>query len=172
MVKNAKIIAIIGLMGSGKTTFGAKLASEIGYYFIDLDQEIEDLEKRSINDIFAQEGEAYFRGLERDLIAKIIARDEKIVLSLGGGAFIDEVARGKLLESCLVVWLSAELDDILHRIGNKGNRPLLNNVDKRQVLQKLLDERSPIYALADLKLDSSKFRHDELIKQIYEKSKL
>ena len=88
-----KIITIVGLMGAGKTTIGSRLAQILKYYFIDSDQEIEDSEHRSIADIFAQNGEKYFREIEAKTIQEIINRDEEIVLSLGGGAFINQETR-------------------------------------------------------------------------------
>lgn len=169
MAKNTKIIAIIGLMGVGKSTIGSKLAEKIGYYFVDSDSEIEDSQKMLIPKIFAKKGEEYFRNIERQTIQGIIDRDEKMVLSLGGGAFDDEKTRQVLLEKAFIVHLSAPIDVILHRIGNKTNRPLLNNGNKRQTLQDLIDKRYPNYSLADIEIDSSKNTHDEIIEQILQK---
>ena len=166
MTKSSKIIAIIGLMGVGKTTLGLRLAEKLGFYFTDSDQEIEDLEKKSIKEIFKQNGEKYFRQVEKKVIADIIKRDEPMVLALGGGAFLDEETRKALLEKSFVIWLKAPIDVILHRIGNKNNRPLLNNVDKRQVLQELMDKRYPIYQLADLEIETSQGNHEFLIEKI------
>lgn len=168
MAKSSKIIAIIGLMGVGKTTLGAKLASKMGYYFVDLDREIEDSEKKSVSEIFKKNGEKYFRGLEKDKIKEIVARDENIVLSLGGGAFMNEESRKILLEKAFVIWLKAPIDVILHRLGNKNNRPLLKNVNKRQVLEELAQKRYPIYALADIEIDSSLGNYESLIEQVLE----
>ncbi len=169
MTKNAKIIAIIGLMGVGKTTLGAKLADKLGYYFVDSDREIEDCEKKSIAEIFKKNGEKYFREIERKKIREIVLRDENIVLSLGGGAFIDNETRQLLLEKSFVIWLKAPIDVILHRIGNKNNRPLLVGVNRREVLQDLEKKRYPIYQLADLEIDSSSASYDALIEEIIKK---
>lgn len=166
MAKNTKIIAIIGLMGVGKSTIGSKLAEKIGYYFVDSDNEIEDRQKMLIPKIFAKKGEEYFRSIERQTIQEIIDRDEKMVLSLGGGAFDDEQTRKTLLQNAFIVHLSAPIDVILHRIGNKTNRPLLNQGNKRQILQELIDKRSPNYAQADIEIDTSKHSHDDVIEQI------
>ncbi len=166
MAKESKIIAIIGLMGVGKTTLGVKLAEKLGYYFVDLDQEIEDQQRKQINEIFAQNGEKYFREIEKEIIKEIIKRDEPMVLALGGGAFMEEETRKILLEKSFVIWLKAPIDVIMHRIGNKNNRPLLNNVDKRQVLQELMEKREPFYAMADFEIETSQGNHEFLIEKI------
>ena len=164
--KKPKLIAIIGLMGVGKTTLGAKLADRLGYYFVDLDREIEDFEKKSIKEIFTNKGEKYFREIERKLAKEIIARDENVILSLGGGAFIDDEIRNHLQQKALTIWLKAPIDVILHRLGNKNNRPLLNNVNKREVLEELAQKRYPIYKLADLEFDTSIGGYDMVIEKI------
>ncbi|MDX2082862.1 MAG: shikimate kinase [Rickettsiales bacterium] len=165
-----KIITLIGLMGVGKTTLGAKLANALGYYFIDLDQEIEDRENKNINDIFSKNGEKYFREVEKNLIKEIILRDENIVLSLGGGAYINDETRKILKEKSLVIWIDATIDNILHRIGNKNNRPLLNsslnNSSKRKILEDLAKKRYPIYSQCDLKFSTSEETHETIINKI------
>jgi shikimate kinase len=161
-----KIIAIIGLMGVGKSTLGAKLANSLGYYFIDSDQEIEDHEQKTINKIFAQNGEKYFREVEKTLVEEIVFRDENIVLSLGGGSFINDELRKIIKEKSVVIWINAPINTILHRIGNKTNRPLLNQFDKRKTLEELAKKRYPIYAECDLKFDTSEENHEMIIKKI------
>lgn len=161
-----KIIAIIGLMGVGKTTVGSKLASKLKYYFIDSDQEIEDAAKQTIAEIFANNGEKYFRELEGKIIKEIVARDEDIVLSLGGGAFINEEVREILRKKAITIWLVADIETILHRIGNKSGRPLLNNSNKREVLCELAAKRYPIYGEADLKFATDDENHDVIIAKI------
>lgn len=164
-----KIIAFIGLMGVGKTTIGKKLADKLGYYFIDLDQEIEDRKGKTIPEIFADEGEKYFRQLEEEIAKEIVLRDEKMVLSLGGGAFLNENIRKTLKKHAQIIWLDADIDVILYRIGNKNNRPLLNNNDKRAVLKDLAKKRYPIYQEADFKLDTAVDSHDILVNKIISK---
>ncbi len=161
-----KIIAIVGLMGVGKTTLGTKLADKFGYYFIDLDREIEDFEQKSVREIFEEKGEKYFRELEKKLATEIVARDEQFVLSLGGGAFMDYDIREMLLKNALVIWLKAPIDVVLHRLGNKNNRPLLNNVNKRQVLEDLEKKRYPLYSQAHLEFDSAALGYENIIEEI------
>lgn len=167
MKKNpGKIIAIVGLMGVGKTTIGGKLAEKLKCYFIDCDQEIEDREKKTIREIFAQNGEKYFREVEAKTIQEIISRDEEIVLSLGGGAFMNDETRKILKEKAFTIWLFADVDEILHRVGNKNTRPLLNQKNKREILQELVTKRYPVYEEADMKFDTTSVNHEILITKI------
>jgi shikimate kinase len=169
--KSSNIIAIIGLMGVGKSTLGLKLSDKMGYYFIDSDQEIEDREQRSINEIFAESGEAYFRDVEKNIIKEIVLRDEKIVLSLGGGAFVNDEVRKLLKEKTTVIWLHATVDHILHRIGYKNNRPLLNTVNKRKALEDLIKKRYPLYKEADYSFDTGEFSQESVINKIVKQLK-
>jgi shikimate kinase len=166
-----KIIAFVGLMGVGKTTVGYKLANRLGFYFIDLDQEIEDREGESVSQIFAKKGEKYFREVEKNLIKEIVFRDEKIVLSLGGGAFMDDEVRKILKNNAKVIWLFASIDEILYRVGSKLNRPLLNGKNKRKVLEELAKKRYPIYSEADFKFDTTNQNHESLIDKIIKEIK-
>jgi len=166
-----KIIAIVGLMGAGKTTVGSRLAQILKYYFIDSDQEIEDGEHRSIADIFAQNGEKYFREIEAKTIQEIINRDEEIVLSLGGGAFVNQETRKILKQKSTIIWLHASIEETLKRVGSKSNRPLLNQKNKRQVLEDLAKIRYPIYQEADFDFDTTHLTHEDLIEKIINKIK-
>jgi shikimate kinase len=165
-----KIIALVGMMGVGKTTIGFKLSERLGIYFIDSDQEIEDDQQKTIADIFDGDGEEYFREVESRIIEGIIARDEPMVLSLGGGSLNDLKTRKLIKDKAISVWLNADLEVILHRAANKNTRPLLNAGDKRLVLASLIKERYPIYEKSDIKVDTSKENHDiivsDIIKQI------
>lgn len=167
--KARKIIVLTGIMGSGKTTIGTKLAEKLGFYFIDSDQEIEDFTKKSITKIFDSDGEAYFRKIENKIVKEIINRDEPMVLSLGGGAFMDKELRDLIKERAISIWLHADLDVLLHRIAAKNTRPLLNNVDKRLTLNDLIKKRVPIYKQSDIHIDTSRDNHDTIIKVIVEK---
>lgn len=170
MSNKEKIIALVGLMGAGKTTIGSKIASKLDYYFTDLDQEIEDRTHKSINQIFQEDGEKYFRQIEKDILKEIIVRDETLVISLGGGAFINEETRQLLKERAITIWLDISIDEIMNRIGSKNNRPLLNSANKREVLNKLYQERLPIYKKADHRIkvgqDNSEIIADKIIEMI------
>ena len=166
-----KIIAIVGLMGAGKSSVGLRLAQNLKYYFIDSDQEIEDNEHRSIADIFAQDGEKYFREIEAKIIQDIVSRDEEIVLSLGGGAYLNRETRKILKENATVVWLHASIEETIKRVSSKLSRPLLNNKNKRQVLEDLARIRYPIYQEADFEFDTTNLTFDELIDKIINKIK-
>lgn len=168
-IQKRKIIAIVGLMGVGKTTIGAKLAEKLKYYFIDCDCEIEDREHKTIPEIFARNGEKYFREIEAKTIEEIISRDEEIVLSLGGGAFMDDNTRKILKEKTTTIWLHASIDEVLKRIGHKNNRPLLNHKNKREVLEELAAKRYPTYAEADFKFNTGEINNDALVKKIIQK---
>ena len=163
------IIALFGLMGAGKTTIGLHLSQSLGYYFIDTDQEIEDRYKMSIVDIFKKYSESYFRQIESNIIAEILARNENIVLSLGGGAFIFEKNRLLLQEKCSTVWLHASLDETIKRIGNKNNRPLLQNMNKRKTLENLIATRYPIYKKANIVIDTTSSGIGEVVQLIIKK---
>jgi len=169
--KNSKkIIALTGLMGSGKTTIGSKIAQKLSYYFIDSDQEIEDQEGCSISDIFFSKGEKYFRQLEKTVIKEIISRDEEVVLSLGGGSYMDDEIRELLSQKATTIWLHASIDTILFRVGNKTSRPLLNSDgktnNKRNILEELSIKRNPIYAKAQYKFDTTNDNHENLVDNI------
>jgi shikimate kinase len=166
-----KIIAIVGLMGVGKTTVGTKLSKKLGHYFIDSDHEIEDRERKTIPEIFAENGEEYFRSLEEKIIKEIALRDEEIVLSIGGGGFMSEKTREILKEKAITIWLDAPIQEILRRVGNKNNRPLLQNKNKRLVLEELAKKRHPTYAEADLKFETANSNREVLINKIISKIK-
>jgi len=164
-----KIIVLIGLMGAGKTSIGLKLANQLKYYFIDSDHEIEDNEHRSIADIFAQSGEKYFREIEAKTIESILNRDEYMVLSLGGGAFLNFETRKILKEKATTIWLYASIEETLRRVGLKSNRPLLEKKNKREVLEELSKIRYPIYAESDFNFDTTNLTFEQIVKKILTK---
>ena len=169
-LKDKKIIVLTGLMGVGKTTIGNKLADRIGFYFIDSDQEIEDRQQQSINNIFQNKGEKYFRQIEKEVVKEIMNRDEQMVLSLGGGAFMDDEIRALIKRRAISIWLYADIEVLLHRTANKNNRPLLNNIDKRAILLDLIAKRYPIYRQADIYIETGKENNSTiLIKKLLNK---
>ena len=167
--RDKKIIALVGMMGVGKSTIGSRLARRLGIYFIDSDQEIEDNEERSISDIFADKGEEYFRKVESDTISKIIARDEPMILSLGGGSLVDLQVKELVKKKCVSVWLDCSIETILERTSGKG-RPLLQSGNKRAILEELLEKRCPIYQQADIKVNTDR-ENNVIINNIIEQIK-
>lgn len=146
-------VALVGLMGAGKTSIGRRLAQRLRTPFVDSDAEIEAAANATIAEIFERDGEAAFRAGERRVIARLL-NDGVQVLATGGGAFIDPETRARMRERAVVVWLRADIDTLLKRVARKKTRPLLNAGDPREILEKLVAIRHPIYAEADLVVES------------------
>ena len=153
-------IVFVGLMGAGKSCIGKRLAQRLALPFVDADTEIEAAAGCSIADIFALHGEAAFRDGERRVIARLLEGPTH-VLATGGGAFCDPLTRARIRERGVSVWLRADVDLLLRRVGRRTTRPLLNNGDMRATLERLLAERGPIYAEADLAVDTADGPPDE-----------
>lgn len=164
--KDKKIIVLVGIMGSGKTTIGKRLAKKLKIDFIDSDHEIEKQTGKTINKIFSQDGEPHFRQIEKETISNIIQKNYPVILSLGGGAFVNDDVRNLVKKQCVSVWLDVALDVVLARIGEQSNRPLLNNVDKSEVLSKLIAQRSPFYAQCDIRINSDSTSHTQTVNDI------
>ena len=150
-----RTIVLIGMMGAGKTAVGKRLANALRWPFEDADAAIETAAGTTIADIFAEIGEAAFREKERQVIARLLGR-EKQVVALGGGAFMDPATRRLVRARALSIWLRADLDALLRRTGRRSDRPLLAHGDARATLEKLLAQRNPVYAEADIVVDSDK----------------
>jgi len=155
-------LVLVGLMGAGKSTVGRRLAKKIGWRFIDSDEEIEAAAGCSISDMFAIHGEPIFRDLEKRVIGRLL-KETGIVLATGGGAWMQPEIRAMIKQDATSVWLRAELDILLDRVAKRGHRPLLEQGDKKAILQKLMDERYPVYAEADVIVDSGKGSHDKVV---------
>jgi shikimate kinase len=153
-----RTLALVGLMGVGKTSVGRRVAQVLDLPFRDADEEIERAAGRSVADIFAERGEAEFRGGERRVIARLL-NEPPHVLATGGGAFMNHATRALLLERAVVVWLKADLDVLVKRVGRKDSRPLLRGRDPRAVLETLMAERYPIYAQAHLTVETGDAPH-------------
>lgn len=148
-----KTIVLIGLMGAGKTRIGRCLAARLDLPFVDADREIEAAAGCPIEDIFAVHGEKAFRAGERRVILRLL--DNPLhVLAVGGGAFMDPAIRTKIRERGISLWLRADLDLLLRRTARRNNRPLLKSGDRRATLERLMEERYPSYAKADIVVDS------------------
>lgn len=165
-----KTISLVGLMGCGKSSTGKRLAKELEVNFCDLDNEIEKREKKSISDIFAQNGEKYFRKREEEVLVDII-NQEPCVLATGGGAFINPVIRKKIQENTTSVWLNASFDILLERVSRKKTRPLLEQGDKAQILRSLMDERYPIYKEAHITVECTNSPHYRLLVSLLDELK-
>jgi shikimate kinase len=158
-------IVLVGLMGAGKTSIGRRLAEKLGRNFVDADQEIEKAAGKSISDIFADHGEAHFRDGERRVIARLLENGTQ-VLATGGGAFMHAETRQAIKAHGISIWLRAELDVLLKRVSKRGGRPLLEQNDPAAVLQKLMDERYPIYAEADITVQSRDVQQTEMVNAV------
>jgi shikimate kinase len=147
-----KFIVLVGLMGAGKTSLGKRLAKAMALPFIDSDIEIEKAAGCSIPEIFARFGEAEFRSGERRVIERILDGEPAIVAT-GGGAFMDSDTRALIRTKAISVWLRADLDTLVKRTKRRDDRPLLKSGDPREVLQRLIGERYPVYGEADIVVD-------------------
>jgi shikimate kinase len=152
-LRSPKTVVFVGLMGVGKTCIGRRLAQRLDLSFIDADKEIEEAAGCSIPDMFERHGEKYFREGERRVILRLL--DNPVhVLSTGGGAFMDAQTRAAIREHAISLWLRADLDLMLRRVSRRNDRPLLQVADPRAKLQELIDQRYPVYAEADITVDS------------------
>lgn len=144
-------IALIGLMGAGKSTVGRRLASLLGRGFIDADDAIEEAAQLSIAEIFGEFGEDYFRDGERRVIARLIEEDHGVIAT-GGGAFVNGETRALILERAVAVWIDCDLATLVERTARRDHRPLLREGDPAQTLARLLRERAPHYAQAHVRV--------------------
>ncbi|MCB1507347.1 MAG: shikimate kinase [Hyphomicrobiaceae bacterium] len=158
-------IVLIGMMGAGKSSIGRRLGETLSLPFRDADIEIEKAAARSIPEIFAEHGEAYFRDGERRVIARLMDEGPQI-LATGGGAFEDETTRAAIAASGLSIWLDARLDVLMKRVRRKSNRPLLRQKDPESVMRALLEARIPNYRKADLIIESRDGPHDIVVRDI------
>jgi shikimate kinase len=149
-----RTIVLVGLMGAGKSAIGRRIAQRLQLPFVDADAEIELAAGQTIPEIFATHGEAAFRDGERRVLARLLAEPVH-VLATGGGAFIDPQTRQLVRERGISVWLKAELDVLLRRTAKRSNRPLLSNGDPAEILSRLMAQRYPVYATADITVESS-----------------
>ncbi len=148
-----KIIVLVGLMGAGKSCVGRRIAQTLDIPFLDADAEVEAAAGCSIVDIFERYGEEEFRDGERRVIARLLDGPPSVIAT-GGGAFIDGQTRKLINENGLSVWLRADLDTLVSRTAGRTHRPLLNSGDQRKTLSDLIDQRYPIYAQANVTVDT------------------
>jgi shikimate kinase len=155
-------VVLIGLMGAGKTAVGRRLANRLDLPFIDADSEIEVAAGASISEIFAEHGEAYFRQGERKVIARLLENGPQ-VLATGGGAYMNPDTRANIKAHGLSVWLKADIKVLMKRVGRRDNRPLLTAGDPEKVMKRLMEERYPVYAEADVTVESRDVPHDVIV---------
>jgi len=158
-------VVLVGMMGAGKTTVGRRLAARLGRRFVDSDAEIEKAAGMSIEDIFSRHGEAEFRAGEARVIARVL-KQKNIVLGTGGGAFNDAATRDVVGEAGVSVWIKADFEVLFARVSRRSNRPLLKTGNPRETLKALMDQRYPIYALADVTVTSRDVPHEQVVDDI------
>ncbi|WP_269931219.1 shikimate kinase [Aminobacter sp. HY435] len=163
----SRSVVFVGLMGAGKTAIGRKVAQALGLGFIDSDHEIEAVSRMTIPELFERYGETEFRALEQRVIGRVLENGPQ-VLSTGGGAFMNAQTRAAIGSHGVSVWLKAELDLLMERVSKKQNRPLLQNADPRAVLARLMDERYPVYALADITVPTRDDRKEAIASEVIE----
>ena len=161
----ARSIVLVGMMGAGKTSVGRRLSVRLGLSFVDADVEIETAAGMSIPDIFATYGEPYFRSGEVRVIARLLQGGPQ-VLATGGGAFMNADTRANIGAKGVSVWLKADLDVLLKRVKRRSDRPLLKTADPAGTLAKLIDQRYPVYAEADVTVQSFEVAHECMVDKI------
>lgn len=158
-------LVFVGMMGAGKTTLGRRVAARLEIPFADLDQEIEKAAALTVAEIFARHGEAHFRDGERKVIARLLA-DGPQVLATGGGAFMNAETRAAIARAGISVWIEADPTVLFARIRHKPTRPLLQNPDPEGTLRRLVAERYPVYATADVTVRSRDASKDVMTEEI------
>lgn len=158
-------IVMVGLMGCGKSSIGRRLAARLLLPFVDADEEIETVANMTIPEIFAQHGEAYFRNGERRVIKRLLQAGPQ-VLATGGGAYMSQETRDNIKVAAISIWLRAELPVLMRRVMKRDNRPLLKSPDPEGTMRRLIEERYPVYAEADLVVDSREVPHEVIVDEI------
>ncbi len=158
-------LVFVGLMGAGKTVIGRMVAEVLGLPFVDSDHEIERISTMTIPELFRQYGEEEFRALECRVIDRLLKEGPRVI-STGGGAYVNAQTRSAIARRGIAIWLKADLDTLMGRVSRKPNRPLLQNADPRGTMQKLIDLRYPVYALADITVESRNERKNVTVQEV------
>ena len=158
-------ITLIGIMGAGKTTLGKRLARQLNLEFFDSDIEIEYFAGCTIKTIFERQGEQAFRNIEQKVLAQLLSGSNRVIAT-GGGAFINPDTRLLIKEKTISIWLKTNLNLAMSRVEGRDKRPLLNNVDIRKKLDQIINQRNPIYAEADITIDSENIPHDQMLNKL------
>jgi shikimate kinase len=161
----SRSVVLIGMMGAGKSSIGRRLAGRLAIPFADADLEIETAAGMSIQDIFSTYGEPYFRAGETRVIARLLEGGPQ-VLATGGGAFMNAETRAAIAAHGISIWLKAEFDVLMRRIKRRQDRPLLKTEDPGETLRGLIDQRYPVYAQADLTIQSREVPHEKIVEEI------
>ncbi|MFT6072149.1 MAG: shikimate kinase [Alphaproteobacteria bacterium] len=157
-----KSIVFVGMMGAGKSTVGRRLAFQLDMDFIDTDLEIENAAQLSISEIFAHYGEAHFREIERKIVTRLLT-ENKGIISVGGGAFMDEALRQHIHAHGISIWLHSDFETLMKRVHNQDHRPLLAQNDPEEVMRKLIETRYPIYQKSDISIENNDLALDKTI---------
>jgi shikimate kinase len=158
-------LVLVGMMGAGKSSIGKRLAEKLKLRFVDADTEIEAAAGQTIPEIFAEHGEAYFREGEKRVIARLLD-DNGLVIATGGGAFMNAETRAHIARRGLSIWLRADVDVLMHRVRKRSNRPLLKTSDPEATMKALIDVRHPVYAFADVTVQSREVAHEIIVAEI------
>ena len=159
-------LVLVGLMGAGKTHVGRRLAELLCLPFVDADQAIEEAAGCPIPEIFSRHGEAAFREGERKVIRRLLNEPGRRVLATGGGAFMDPATRAEIRRTAVSIWLRADLDVLVKRTSRRSDRPLLTSGDPREILTALMEKRHPVYAEADLVVESDDAPGDATVARV------
>ncbi len=160
-------VVLVGLMGCGKSSIGRRLATRLALPFIDADEEIERVAQKTISEIFGDHGEAFFRDREAKVIERLLASGPQ-VLATGGGAFMTPDTRARIRDAGVSIWLRAELPVLMRRVAKRDTRPLLKEGDPEAVMRRLMDARYPVYAEADITVESRDVPHEGIVSEIVE----
>ena len=163
-MKLNKNLVLVGMMGSGKSSIGKILSKKLEFEFIDTDNKIEEIEERTISEIFKINGEKYFRNIEEAISLKLLKSNNKVI-ALGGGGYINPNIRKYALKNCITIWLSWKNETLINRIKNSKKRPLAMNLNNLE-LQKLIFKRSTLYNLSNYKINCDKLNKMKIIKKI------
>lgn len=161
----SRSLVLVGMMGAGKSSIGRRLAARLEIPFVDADAEIERAAGMTISDIFAKHGEASFRSGEARVIARLLEAGPQ-VLATGGGAFMNTDTRVLIGQKGISIWLKADYDILMRRIRRRNDRPLLNTENPADTLKRLIEERYPVYGLADVTVHSRDVPHDTIVDEI------
>mgnify|MGYP001349230314 CR=1 FL=1 len=155
------------MMGAGKSTIGRLIAKRLNVKFIDIDKIIEKNEKKTIKRIFDENGEKYFRVIEEKITINVI-KNKIAVIALGGGAFINNKVREKVLKTCVSVWLKVNIDNLTKRYNKNNRRPLLNKNRLEADVKKIYQSRKKIYSLANFKINCDNIDKGKIVQKIIE----